>query len=152
MLRTLLRRAAFAAACATILASPAAAQLPVNATAAEEARVRATVELYLRAHATGDGAYIRQAFHPELKMLGVRNDSLLVRSAEQYWSGFSGRPAADEAQRRRWISSVEVFGSAATARVVLDYPQQTFIDLFTLLKVDGEWKIVSKVWTVEAKR
>lgn len=84
-------------------------------------------------------------------MMGVRNDSLVVRSAEQYWSGFSGRSASDEAARRRWIDRVEVFGHAASVRVVLDYPTVTYVDFFALLKIDGEWKIVSKVYATEVK-
>lgn len=125
------------------------AQGPLGAQATEEAKVRETLALYLRAHETGEGRYIQQAFHPELRMLGIRNDSLVMRTAEQYWSGFSGRPAADEARRRRTIASVEVFGHAAAARVVLEYPAVTYVDLFTLLKVDGTWRIVSKVYATE---
>ena len=48
------------------------------------------------------------------------------------------------AQRRRWIDRVEVFGHAAHVRVVLDYPAVTYVDFFALLKIDGEWNIVSK--------
>lgn len=139
-----------------LIAAPLLAQgprtiSPVAAALSEEAAVRATVELYLQAHATGDGAYIERAFHPELKLVGVRNDSVLVRSGVDYARGFAGRPPADEARRRRWIASIDIFGQGATARVVLDYPQLTYVDFFTLLKIGGEWKIVSKVWTVEPK-
>jgi hypothetical protein len=119
--------------------------------AAEEASVRAAVEAYLRSHATGDGSHVRAVFHPALQMLWVVNDTLARRTAEQYVAGFRGTPAADEARRRRWIASVEVFGTAATARVILDYPTTTFVDLFTLLKVQGEWRIVSKVFASEPK-
>jgi hypothetical protein len=136
----------------TLVAAPLSAQLgPVTTNVREEAAVREVIGLYFRAHETGDGAFIQQSFHPELKMMGVRNDSLIVRSAEQYWSGFSGRPAADEATRRRWIDRVEVFGHAANVRVVLDYPTVTYVDFFALLKINGEWKIVSKVYATEAK-
>lgn len=135
-----------------LLASPLAAQQgPVTANITEEAKVREVIGLYFRAHETGDGKFIEQIFHPELKMMGIRNDSLSVRSAEQYWSGFSGRPAADEAVRRRWIDRVEVFGHAANVRVVLDYPTVTYVDFFALLKINGEWKIVSKVYATEPK-
>ncbi len=133
-----------------LIAAPLLAQGPVAAALSEEAQVRATVELYIRAHATGDGALIDRAFHPELKLVGVRNDSVLVRSGLDYARSVSGRPPADEAQRRRWIAGMEVFGQGAT-RVVLDYPTLTYVDFFTLLKVNGEWKIVSKVWTVQPK-
>jgi len=135
-----------------ILAVPLTAQQgPVTTNITEEAKVREVIGLYFRAHETGNGAFIQQIFHPELKMMGVRNDSLVVRSAEQYWSGFSGRSAADEATRRRWIDRVEVFGHAANVRVVLDYPTVTYVDFFALLKINGEWKIVSKVYATEPK-
>lgn len=135
-----------------LVSAPLAAQQgPVTANITEEAKVREVIGLYFRAHETGNGSFIQQIFHPELKMMGVRNDSLVVRSAEQYWSGFSGRAAADEATRRRWIDRVEVFGHAANVRVVLDYPTVTYVDFFALLKVNGEWKIVSKVYATEAK-
>ncbi len=133
------------------LALSAQAAAPLQSRAAEETAVRAAVEGYLRSHATGDGSHVRAVFHPALQMLWVVNDTLARRTAEQYVSGFRGAPAADEAQRRRWIASVEVFGTAATARVILDYPTTTFVDLFTLLKVQGEWKIVSKVFVAEPK-
>lgn len=133
-------------------AAPLAAQLgPVTTNIREEAAVREVIGLYFRAHETGDGKFIEQVFHPALTMMGIRNDSLALRSAQQYWSGFSGRPAADEALRRRWIDRVEVFGHAASVRVVLDYPTVTYVDFFALLKIDGEWKIVSKVYATEPK-
>lgn len=43
---------------------------------------REVIGLYFRAHETGNGAFIQQIFHPELNMMGLRNDSLVVRSAE----------------------------------------------------------------------
>ena len=148
--------AVVAATVAAVTATPraAAAQLAAQlpAQAVEEAAVRAAIEGYLRSHATGDGAHVRAVFHPQLRMLWVLNDTLASRTAQEYVSGFRGTPPADEAQRKRWISSVEVFGTAAAARVVLDYPNATFVDFFTLLKVSGEWKIVSKVFSSQPKQ
>jgi hypothetical protein len=117
----------------------------------EEAKVRAVLELYLRSHATGEGRHVEQAFHPQLKLWWAQGDSLATRTAAQYVAGHRGVPAADEAQRRRWIASVEVFGTAASARIVLDYPTITYVDFFTLLKINGEWKIVTKTFASQAK-
>ena len=40
-----------------------------------------------------------------------------------------------------------IFGTIATARVEADnWTRHRFTDLFTLLKVDGEWKIMNKVF------
>ena len=42
-------------------------------------------------------------------------------------------------------------GTAAVAKVVLDYPTIKFTDYFTLLKVNGEWKIINKIFNREMK-
>lgn len=124
---------------------------PISTRVHEENLVREAINGYLRSHATGDGTHVAAVFHPVLQMLWVAGDTLVRRTAAEYIAGFRGTPPADEAQRRRWIASVDVFGTAAAARVVLDYPTVTFVDFFTLLKIGGEWKIVSKTFSSEPK-
>jgi hypothetical protein len=38
------------------------------------------------------------------------------------------------------------------ARIVLDYPTVKFVDYMTLLKIDGEWKIINKSFYAEPKK
>ena len=113
----------------------------------EDAAVRKPLQAYIKGHATGDGAHMRQAFLPTAHIEGVRDGEFLSWTADEYIAGFKGKPADDEAQRKRSIDAVDVNGNAAMARVTLDYPSGTFTDYFVLLKVDGEWKIANKVWT-----
>ena len=113
----------------------------------EDTAARKPLEAYLQGHATGDGAYMRQAFLPTAHIEGIRDGKFLSWTADEYIAGFKGKVADDEAQRKRSIDSVEVSGNAAMARVTLDYPAGTFTDYFVLLKVDGEWKIANKVWS-----
>ena len=117
----------------------------------EDAAARKPLQSYLQGHATGDGAYMRQAFLPTAHIEGIRDGKFLSWTADEYIAWFKGTPPADEAQRKRWIDSVDVSGNAAMARVTLDYPSGTFTDYFVLLKVDGEWKIANKVWTRNPK-
>jgi hypothetical protein len=113
---------------------------------ASEAGARKPLELYLKGHATGDGGFWRQAFHPSARIEGMRDGKLVSRTVEEFAGGASGKPAEDEAQRKRRIVSVDVTDDAAFAKIELDYPKVKFTDYFTLLKVDGEWKIMSKVY------
>lgn len=122
-----------------------------SAATAEEVLARKPLEAYLQAHATGDGELIRAAFLPTARIDGVRDGKPVSRTTEEFASGFSGKPAADEAQRRRRIDAVAVHGNAGMARVTLEYPKVTFTDYFVLLKVDGEWKIASKVYDAAPK-
>ena len=117
----------------------------------DDAAVRAAINHYLMAHATGDGAHHRMVFHPDSKLFWIQDGQLRTRTSEEYIAGSPGKPAADEAQRKRWIESVDVTGDAAVAKVVLDYPTAKLTDYFALLKINGEWKIVNKIFTRETK-
>jgi putative lumazine-binding protein len=116
------------------------------ASEAEAAAARIPLENYINAHATGNPDYIRKAFFPDAKIMAFRDGKLLNLSVEEFASRFSGKPAADESQRRRRIDSLDITGNAGVARIVLDYPDTTLTDYMSLLKVDGEWKIVNKVF------
>jgi len=79
----------------------------------------------------------------------VRDGALQMRTFRDYIAGANGAPAADEASRRRRILSVDVTGDAAMGKVELDYPQARLTDDLSLLKVDGEWTIVGKIFSSE---
>lgn len=134
---------------ALLLIAPSAlgAQEPTG----DEAGVRTAVEAYLRSHATGDASHIRPVFHPMARLFFVRDGEFMTVTGDEYMGRMNGEPAPDEADRRRWIESIDVTGTAATAKVVLDYPGAVFTDYFTLLRIDGEWRIMSKVFHVEPK-
>jgi hypothetical protein len=119
--------------------------------ASEEAAVRAALEHYIRGHATGDGAHFRKVFHPESKLFFTRDGKLATRTSEEYIAGARGTPAPDEAQRKRRIDFVDVVGDAAVAKLTLEYPDVTFTDYMSLLKVEGEWKIVNKTFHAQRK-
>ncbi len=118
----------------------------------EEAAARKPLENYLKGHATGDSAYFKAAFHPEAKLFWMRDGKFTQRTSAQYISGATGKPAEDEAQRKRHIASLDITGNTAVAKIVLDYPNALITDYMSLLKVDGEWKIMNKIFNVEPKK
>lgn len=118
---------------------------------ADEAEVRAALEHYLMGHATGDGQHFRLVFHPDSKLYFNRDGKFMTRTAEEYIAGAPGKPAEDEAQRKRRIVSVDVTGDAAQAKVELDYPAVVLTDYFNLLKVDGKWMIMNKIFNAKPK-
>jgi hypothetical protein len=121
------------------------------ASEAEAAAARIPLEHYINAHATGNPDYIRKAFFPSAKIMAFRDGKVLNLSVEEFASRFSGKPAPDESQRKRRIDSLDITGNAGVARIVLDYPDATLTDYMSLLKIDGEWKIVNKVFNAEPK-
>jgi hypothetical protein len=119
----------------------------VAAQQTEEQAVRAAVNQYLRGHATGDPNEMRKAFLPTAHIEGIRDGKFVSWTAEEYSSRFTGKPAADEASRKRTIDSVHVMGTAAMAQATLVHGATTFTDYFVLLKVDGAWKIANKAYS-----
>lgn len=134
-----------------VVSSAAARFGAARAEEKEEAAVRAAVEHYFRGHATGDGEHFKKVFHPESKLFWIRDGKFAQRTSGEYIMGATGKPPADEAQRKRTVEMVDVSGNAAIAKVVLDYPSVKFVDYMSLLKVDGTWMIVNKTFHAEQK-
>ena len=136
---------------AASVAAPLAAQAPAAAPDPEEAAIRVALEHYLAGHATGDGAHHRAAFHKVANLYFVRGDTVATRTGADYIAGSPGKPAPDEAQRRRRILAIDRTGDAAVAKIELDYPNAVLTDYMALLKTGGEWKIVNKIFTTAPK-
>ena len=126
----------------------------MSAPTADEAAVRATLEHYIQGHATGDGAHMRIAFHPAARLFWSSADTLATRTSEEYVARMPGKPAADEASgaRKRRIEDIDVTGNAAVGKIVLDYPDAYIVDYMSLLKTNGQWKIINKIFMTEMKK
>lgn len=105
------------------------------------------IENYLQGHITGKAEYMRKAFHADARIVSFRDGVLHSLSVDEFSARFQGQPAADEAQRKRFIAQFDVVGNAGTAKVVLQYPGVTFTDYMTLLEIDGVWKIANKTFS-----
>ena len=117
-----------------------------GADAGEEQGVRTAIGHYFEGHATGDPAHFRVAFLPTAHIEGNRQGKFTSWTLEEYCTKFDGKPAADEASRKRTIDLIDVSGDSAIARATLDHGAMVFTDYFVLLKVDRTWKIANKVY------
>ena len=139
---------------AALVAALGAGGAWMSSPTADEAAVRSTLEHYIQGHATGDAAHMRLAFHPAARLYWSSADTLATRTSEEYIARMPGKPAADEATgtRKRRIERVDVTGNAATGKIVLDYPDAYIVDYMSLLKTNGEWKIINKIFMTEMKK
>lgn len=117
----------------------------------DEAGVRRALQFYIAGHATGVADTMAKAFHPDAELKFVRNSQYTRRPLAEYLTGFSGRPAADEARRTRRIVAMDITGTSAVAKLELDHGAVLLTDYVQLLKIDGEWKIVHKIFHAAPK-
>jgi metallo-beta-lactamase class B len=118
--------------------------------AAAEDGPRVAIESYFAAHALGKAEFITQAFTPEAKIQFVEHGEAKEWTRDDFAQRFQ-QPATDEYRRVRRIESLDVSGTAASAVLTLDYPQVLFTDHVSLLKIGGQWKIVSKVFSADRR-
>ncbi|HMD44942.1 MAG TPA: nuclear transport factor 2 family protein [Acidimicrobiales bacterium] len=109
----------------------------------------AVVHLYGEGTARGDVKVLAEAFHDDARMFGhVEGHRLDVPIAE-YFSLAEKWPAdADDTYTVRVIS-VDQVGDVAVAVVVEEgvWGDVSFIDFFSLARIDDEWKIVSRAFS-----
>lgn len=112
----------------------------------DEAGIRRAIGYYFAGHATGVADTMARAFHPDAELKFIRNGAYTRRPLADYLAGFDGTAAADEARRVRRIVSIDIAGTSASAKLELDYPSALITDYMQLLKINGEWKIVHKIF------
>ncbi|HVF68746.1 MAG TPA: nuclear transport factor 2 family protein [Pyrinomonadaceae bacterium] len=119
---------------------------------AEEAAVRRAVESYLHGLKFNDVASLKKAFWPEAKLFFVKKDGQLGQLTQSQWyEGFAASAGKEEKGDLK-ITDVDVTGDAASVKVYEDYPGSVYIDYLSLLKFDGEWRIVNKIYTSRQKK
>ena len=113
---------------------------------AEQLAACEPIEQYFLGHANDDASHMRRAFLPTAHIESMREGVFTSWPLAVYCERFGGKPAADEATRRRTIDWIEVVGSAASARVTLVHGATTFTDYFVLLHTQDGWKIANKAF------
>lgn len=128
------------------LGSPAAsAQAPVDDPSTLGA-VRDVVELYIEGQATFDPDVMRKAFDPGAYLVYQKEGALFFERSDAYIQRLPGKPAIDEAQRKRRI--VELHSTPTTGYAVLefDYPSGRFIEHLLIARDTDGWFIVAKTF------
>lgn len=100
-----------------------------------------------------DSARPRQVFHPQAHYFSATEGTLLHLDMAQYFPIVEARtsPASQGHARTDRILSIEFAGPVtAIAKVECSIPPKAFLDLLTLVRLQGRWQIVAKVfhWAV----
>ena len=110
----------------------------------DKSMIEKTVSYYLDGGTNNDFDMLKKAFHETATMKYIGGEGYAeVNALEFFGSRMKPGPAQDRITR---ISSIDIAGHAANARLEIEYPTFTFIDYMNLLKIDGEWKIVNKIF------
>lgn len=111
--------------------------------------ITATLMDYIEGSTNGQPDRLKKAFHPDLNLYSTDKEGKLTT-----WSGKEyildtkeGEPTGENG----WILSIDYENHAAVAKVKISHPQYkgSYIDYFMLIKMEGKWTIIHKMYTRE---
>ncbi|MFA9474715.1 MAG: nuclear transport factor 2 family protein [Filomicrobium sp.] len=107
------------------------------------------VQHYIDGARSGKGSDMKPAFHKDATIFGYVGPDLFAGPIQLLFDWNDENGPASGLQAR--IASIDIIDTVATVRLELDdWTGHRFTDLFTLLKVDGQWQIMNKVFHLHA--
>lgn len=116
----------------------------------EYAEIGKALQLYFDGFHHGDVAMLRRVFHPACHLSNASEGKLAHDDMETVYARVAGRasPAKNGEARRDAILGIDVSSPvSALARVQIAIGPRLFTDYLNLLKIDGEWRIIAKVFS-----
>ncbi|WP_394749455.1 nuclear transport factor 2 family protein [Spongiimicrobium salis] len=119
--------------------------LTVFSTQAQEDRkaVEKTLNYYLEGGTNNDFDTLKKAFHNTATMKFIGGEYKEVNAIDFFKKVMKPGPKQN---RKTKIASIDISGNAAHAKLEIEYATSKVIDYMNLLKVDGQWKIVGKIF------
>lgn len=113
----------------------------------EEAAVKTCLENYM----SGDGNRMEKAFHPSatMKYIDFQSGEFKDVPIAEFIARIKSNTTKTE--RKIEVISMNIEGTAAQAKIRIETAQVIMNDYMNLLKVNGEWKIVSKIFSRQNK-
>ena len=116
----------------------------------EYEKVAKTVNYYLNGGTNNDYKTLIKAFHKDAEVKFINDDQEL--ESKKAIDFFGGMKPGPKSNRKTRIANINITGHAANAHLVIEFPDFEFNDYMTLLKIDGQWKIVTKIFYGEKKQ
>ena len=120
-----------------------------------ENTLRALAQVYFDAAYDMDAEQFQSIFHPLSAVTRIGDDGeVSVMPIETWLAGVRNATAPRKLglERKDEIVAINVSGHLALIKLKLQMPPRHFTDLLSCLKVQGGWKIVQKVMTVDLRQ
>ena len=116
--------------------------------ATERAAIEAAIQLYIDGASKGDADKINETFHEAAWMYGHLGGQRYDMPAAQLAETVTQMPLDSDGGFSARITSLEQTGDVARVTLEEDgcWGGISFVDYFTLAKIDGKWKIVNKTF------
>jgi len=105
------------------------------------------IQNYFQGYQQADIKLIQQAFHSETRLLSVDNDKLDKTEMKDWLKNLEDRHSRGDIRKGVLeIQSIDVTEYTANVKLKIRFAAFEFTDYLSLLKVDGKWLIVGKIY------
>ncbi|HEX7903663.1 MAG TPA: nuclear transport factor 2 family protein [Chitinophagaceae bacterium] len=113
----------------------------------DETAARACLENYM----SGEGDRVEKTFHPSatMKYIDAQTNEFKDVPIADYIARV--KAATTKQERKIEIASLNMEGNAANAKIKIETDKVILYDYMNMLKINGEWKIVSKIFSRQNK-
>jgi len=122
---------------------------------ADRSAIEATIQTYFDGLYEGDTVKLASVFHPTSSLTWDQDDKLMVMSRDAWLQAVRDRPSSKsrELARDDAILLIDQSGpTTAFVKVKCQMPPRYFHDYLNLIKSDGRWVIVQKIYAVEVRQ
>jgi hypothetical protein len=117
----------------------------------ETDQVERAIHRYLDSYLNAEADDLARVFHPDSHLFTVGDGGLEKTPLSDWLVSLRQRKARNERRQAEVsVSGVDITGQAAVAKAVLKFREFQFIDYLSLLKIEGEWRIINKIYASEA--
>jgi hypothetical protein len=115
-------------------------------------KIKTVIGNYFQGYLKAEPETLSKAFHAASRLYCTDRGNLeKTEIAEWLTSLEERRKKGDIRSAKVEISGIDVSGDAAVARTKLVLEKVQFTDYLSLLQIEGQWKIINKIYTVEER-
>lgn len=111
----------------------------------EDEAIKASVQLYFDGLLTGNAEKLTQVFHPTALLKTVNSATGEIQDSPV--KSFIAKTPAGGIKAQTKLLNYAYAGISASVTAEIQFETFKYIDLLSLLKVNGEWKIMARVYS-----
>ena len=114
-------------------------------------QIKKLIDNYFLAVSEADTNTLKSIFHESASMYGYLGDAPVLGTPEIFYADLESKPSMKEQNISctMVLKNIDIHNSVATASIFVDnfYGASKVLDLFHLMKINNDWKIVCKTFT-----
>jgi hypothetical protein len=121
----------------------------MNPFVSESVKITEVIDTYFEGLFEGNIEKLKKTFHPTCFLFGDVKGLEYAKSLADYLNAVQGRKSPKELgeENKMKILSLDLIGNTAMAKLHVPMLGFNYYDFLSFAVVDGEWKIVNKVFT-----